>query len=129
MKKKALLFVLMGLAVVAGVILLVRKGFCDINKIDTGGIILFYGSGCPHCANVEKYLKANKVADRVQFTEREIFFNKCNAKLLEKLAVHCGLSTEEIGVPLLWDGSTSTDQKCLVGDENIINFFKGKIEG
>jgi hypothetical protein len=99
---------------------------CDTSKIDTSGIILFYGSGCPHCAEVEDYLKTNNVKDKVQFGEKEVFYNKCNTKLLEELAPKCGFSLETLGVPLLWNGASST---CFGGDQDIINFFKEKIGG
>jgi len=99
---------------------------CDLSKADTSGIILFYGTGCPHCANVDEYIKNNNVKEKIQFAEKEIFYNKCNAKLLEDLAPKCGFSLSDLGVPFLWNGASST---CLGGDQDIINFFKEKIGG
>jgi glutaredoxin len=94
------------------------------NTESLDGIILFYGQGCPHCANVDKYIAENNVKDKVTFAELEVFSNQDNAKLLEEKAAVCGLPIDSIGVPFLWDGS-----KCLVGDQDIINFFKEKIGG
>lgn len=86
-------------------------------------IIYFYGQGCPHCANVEKFFEENDIKSKIQFEEREIYSNKENANLLMLIArKKCNLSRDEIGVPFLWDGS-----KCLVGDQNIINFFQQKV--
>jgi len=121
---KKILFFLIGAIILAGGIFIISKKSCG--KTDTNGIILFYGTGCPHCANVDKYIEENKMKDKVQFTEEEVFFNKCNAKLLEQLAVRCGLPINEIGVPFLWDGVSSA---CVSGDQDIINYFKAKIEG
>jgi len=88
----------------------------------TGQIILFYGDGCPHCTTIEEYIKENNISDKVSFIKKEVYYNQNNAKELEDKAKICGLPTDLIGVPFLWDG-----KKCLVGDQDIINFFKQKI--
>jgi glutaredoxin len=87
-------------------------------------IIFYYGDGCPHCAIVEEYIKENKIQDKISFTQKEVYYNQGNAKELEEKAKICGLPTDSIGVPFLWDG-----EKCLIGDQDIINFFKQKING
>lgn len=85
-------------------------------------IILFYGEGCPHCTKVENYIEKNKVQDKISFTQKEVYYNKTNAEELHAKAAICGLSTDSIGVPFLWNG-----KNCLTGDKNIINFFEQKI--
>lgn len=35
----------------------------------------------------------------------------------------CGLNTNSIGVPFLWDGSN-----CLIGDCDIISFFEAELK-
>ncbi len=84
-------------------------------------IILFYGDGCPHCAIVEKYIEGNYIKDKISFAQKEVYYNQNNAKELETKAEICGLPTDSVGVPFLWDG-----EKCLIGDQDIINFFKQK---
>ena len=84
-------------------------------------IILFYGDNCPHCAIVDKYLKDNNIKNKVNFTEKEIYRNKANSSELTAKAEVCGLPTNSIGVPFLWDG-----ENCLIGDKDIIEFFKQK---
>jgi len=84
-------------------------------------IILFYGDGCPHCAIVEKYIQENKVQDKIFFDQKEVYHDKNNAQELQAKAKICGLPTDSIGVPFLWDG-----EKCLIGDQDIVNFFKQK---
>jgi glutaredoxin len=91
---------------------------------DLKGIILFYGIGCPHCAKVEEFVKENKIKEKIAFEEKEVYFNKDNAKKLVEIAKKCGFNEKEIGVPFLWDGE---NQRCIVGDEPIINFFKEKL--
>jgi len=84
-------------------------------------MILFYGDGCPHCAIVEEYIKENSIGDKISFAQKEVYYNQNNAKELEAKAKICGLPTDSIGVPFLWNG-----EKCLIGDQDIINFFKQK---
>jgi len=87
-------------------------------------IVFFYGDGCPHCAKVEEFFKENDVESKIQFDKKEIYDDKPNAQLLFLIAQRkCNLSGDKIGVPLLWDGS-----KCIIGDGDIINFFKQKIQ-
>jgi len=88
----------------------------------TEQIILFYGDGCPHCALVEKYVAENNVAAKVPFVKKEVYYNNKNAEEMAAKAKTCGLPTDSIGVPFLWDGS-----KCLVGDQDIIGFFKERM--
>ena len=98
----------------------------DLTKVETQAenqIIFFYGDGCPHCAIVEEYLKENKVAEKVAFSQKEVYYNRNNANELEEKAKICGMPTDSIGVPFLWNG-----EKCLVGDVDIVEFFKQKIQ-
>ena len=110
------------LAVIAGVVFVLLNNNipCDSD------IILFYGLGCPHCANVDKYMKDNAVKEKITICKKEVFYHKDNAKVFEEKAVACGLPTENLGVPFLWDGSGQFP-KCYSGDQDIINFFKEKI--
>ncbi len=91
-------------------------------QIDTSGIILFYSEGCPHCQNVDNFIAQNNVEQKVKFARLEVFNNKDNQKVLLQKAQACNLPLDQIGVPLLWDGNT-----CIVGDQDIIKFFQGKI--
>lgn len=92
------------------------------NLIDSSKMIFFYGQGCPHCVNVEKFLKENKsVEEKVKFEKLEVWKSKENTQLMIERARDCGLSEKNLGVPLFWDGS-----KCLVGDTDIVDFLKKK---
>ncbi len=87
----------------------------------SGDIILFYGDGCPHCKNVDDFLAQNQIDQKVKFSRLEVFNNEGNQKILLEKVNACRMKTEEVGVPLLWDG-----KNCLLGDEDIIKFFKSK---
>ncbi|MDD3284166.1 MAG: hypothetical protein PHZ07_01070 [Patescibacteria group bacterium] len=94
------------------------------NSKPISNIILFYGDGCPHCKIVDQYIEENKIKSKLTFAEKEIYSSKENANLLIEKANICKIPNNTIGVPFLWDGT-----KCYMGDEDIINFFKLKING
>jgi glutaredoxin len=130
MKKTILFLMLLGIfAVVVGGFYFL-KGHNNTTSSNTSSnstsstIILFYGIGCPHCAKVEQFIKENKIKEKIAFEEKEVYFNKENAKQLVEVAQKCGFNENEIGVPFLWDRE---NQKCIIGDEPIINFFKEKL--
>lgn len=107
------------LAVVA--IIFVAKsetGTKETNNAVKSDLIFFYGDGCPHCAVVESYFEDNQVESKIDFSKREVYNNQANATLLTTKAKICGLNTNSIGVPFLWDGAN-----CLIGDRDIIAFF------
>jgi len=89
---------------------------------ETQGIVLFYGDGCPHCALVDAFIKDNKVEEKVQFTRKEVYNNKRNAREMAAFAKKCSIPTDSIGIPFLWDGAT-----CLTGDKDIIAYFQKKL--
>ncbi|MEI6596740.1 MAG: hypothetical protein WCL13_00820 [bacterium] len=107
------------------------SGEGDKNQKPTGNtaeeqsqITLFYGDGCPHCKIVEDYIKQNQIAIKISFAQKEVYSNQANSMELEAKAKICGLPANSIGVPLLFDG-----EKCFIGDQDIINFFKQKTNG
>lgn len=83
--------------------------------------ILFYSKSCPHCQIVDKYIDENNVKSYLVFDELEVSTNQANTQLLIRKAKSCGLPTEGLGVPFFYDGT-----KCLVGDQEIINYFSSK---
>jgi glutaredoxin len=98
-------------------------GAVENNSItqENTNIILFYGDGCPHCVIVKEFVEDNNIEEKVQFVKKEVYYNQQNASELGAKAKMCGMPTDSIGVPFLWDGS-----KCYVGDQDIIEFFKNK---
>lgn len=81
--------------------------------------ILFTREDCSHCQNVKKYIADNKVDEKISFQVLDAQTSSANADLLLKKAVACGIKTDQIGVPLYWNNG-----KCLVGDQEIIDYFK-----
>lgn len=111
---------MVGIIVLFGAFFFYLKGQNN-QTTENGGIIYFYGIGCPHCAKVEEYLKENNVESKIQFEKKEVYQNQENLDLLIQKAKKCGIKENEVGVPFLWDGL-----KCIIGDVDIINFFRQK---
>lgn len=94
------------------------------------GIVLFYGQECPHCKNVEDFIAANNIDQKVKSTKLEVpFLGKtspelvANAELAGQLAQKCKLDVGSgVGIPFLYDGKGN----CLVGDADVIKFFKNE---
>jgi len=82
-------------------------------------IYFFYGTGCPHCAQVEKFFEDEKLYDAYQIDKREIYFNRNNAILFNDILDRLNIPNNERGVPTAVIGD-----KVLVGDKPIIDNFK-----
>jgi hypothetical protein len=92
---------------------------------DNSAIILFYSTECSHCQVVEKYIADNNIKDKVTFSQREVGTGRASADLMIQKQKDCKLDKNSIGaVPFLW-----TAEKCYLGQEEIINFFKDKNGG
>ena len=110
--------------IIIGVLVMYKINNKPIVEQDNGSAItLYYRTDCPHCQNVEKFLADNKVSEKISFNQKEVGSNSQNASELVAKAKICQLNTNEILVPFLWDGA-----KCFIGDSNIIDFFKKKME-
>ena len=72
---------------------------------------------------MEEYFEKNKVAEKIEFEQAEVYTVKANAEILKQKAEVCGVSLAELGVPMLWN-----DGKCLVGDRDIISYFEGRLK-
>ena len=116
--KKLLIFIILGIVIIAGAIVYSQKN----RPTETDDrVILFYRDGCPHCANVDEFVKANNVGQKYPFEHINVE-EATNASLFLKKIKACKIPSALAGVPLLWDRS-----RCFLGDPDIINFFKEKI--
>ncbi len=120
--KKQKNIIIISLIIIIGlfVSLAIIKHNHNYQKLNPSDMILFYGDTCPHCQAVAKYIKDNHVKNNLKFKELEVYHNQHNSALLTQYAERCGLDTSEgIGIPLFWTG-----QKCLVGENEVISFFR-----
>ena len=83
------------------------------NKVN---IYLFYGDGCPHCAEEEKfldeYLETEKNASLIKY---EVWHSEKNREFL--IEVQNKLNNHENGVPYL-----------IIGDKVIVGYLKGNTD-
>lgn len=124
MKNPTLWIIVAAIALIGGSLFwkINRAPKATVTPTASSSIILYYGDTCSHCKLVEDFINKNKIKEKVTFTEKEIFNNEANAKELGERAVSCKLDTTNgIPVPFLWDG-----QKCILGDVDVIAFFKQK---
>jgi len=84
------------------------------------GIVLFYGQGCPHCADVEKFISQNNIDAKVKITRMEVWYNRNNQATLAQVVQKCGITASSVGVPFLYDGNG----KCYIGEVDVPNFLK-----
>lgn len=89
--------------------------------------ILFYGNGCPHCAEVEQYITDNAVDKKLDIDMKEIYFNRNNLADLQIYLDKLGLDTHQIGVPFL---VINNEDECsyINGSQSIIDFFQAKLD-
>ena len=100
------------------------------------GIVLFYSPDCPHCQDVEAFISANNIDQKVKYTKLEVPFGTrtgaqltANAELAIQLAQKCKMDVSNgVGIPFLYDPSTGSGQagKCYLGEVDIPNFFKAQ---
>ena len=119
MNKQTIGFILIAVLLVAGTYFWKTKA--SSGTTNNSGIVLYFGDTCPHCKIVEEFLQTNKIAEKVSFAQKEVYNDAANAKDLAEKAAKCGMATDAIAVPFLWDG-----QKCYTGQTDVINFFKQK---
>ena len=87
----------------------------------TDEIIYYYGETCSHCIELSKWLEDNKIAEKVNFSKKEVFDKKNSANLSEweKKAAECGIKREGMGVPFIYARG-----KCYMGTPDAEAFFK-----
>jgi len=93
-------------------------------KKSTRSLIFYYGKTCPHCREVEKWMRENKIEEKVKIVKKEVYDNRTNAEELAKTARACGLDTTAIGVPFLY----TPQGRCLIGKPEIISYLSNKVD-
>ena len=78
-------------------------------------MVLYVSDSCPHCKNVEDYLKDNPPSDPNSIAIKEVSTNRQNAAELNKVANDCPNydASTGVGVPFAYLEDQNT---CLVGD-------------
>lgn len=82
----------------------------------------YYSQDCPHCQVVKQFILDNKVEEQIPLFRKETTQNQGYHDEAMAKEEACGIAKENMTVPLL----TFSD-KCYMGEEQIINFFKEKL--
>jgi len=98
-----------------------KKSESSSADLESGKIIYYYGTECPHCQEVLKYMDENDIYNKVDFIKKEVWHNKNNGKELNEAAQKCGLDPSDIGVPFVY-----ANGKCLMGGPDVEGFFAEK---
>ncbi len=85
-------------------------------------IVFYYGNTCPHCADVEEWMKKEKIEEKIKIEKKEVYQNQANAQELNLVAQSCGLDPNTIGVPFLY-----ADGKCYIGTPEVERILKNKV--
>ncbi len=94
---------------------------------DKFDLVFYWGDGCPHCENVEKWLKENNSDNQLKISYKEVYTNKTNQTELYDIAKqYCPeiIDNGNIGVPTGFD---PLSKKCIQGDTPIIDFLSDKL--
>ncbi len=90
-------------------------------------LTFYWGNGCPHCENVEKWLDENNTEQKIKVNYKEVYYNQTNQQELSQIVEeYCPelLGEDGIGVPLGFDPNS---KKCIQGDTPIIEFLSDKL--
>lgn len=122
MKRFPLIAGLVTLAIVVGGVILFSKGSGQTPQLTfpPSSYEYYWGNGCPHCENVDKFFSSWEGKDKVQIDKKEVWYNRENAKIMQERANSCQIPQSELAVPFL----VTPEGKCFLGDEPIIQFFK-----
>lgn len=121
MNKVVVILILVTLLILGGGAFLITKQ--DSKPIPTpepNTYQYFWGNGCPHCANVSAFTDTWSGKDKIKMNKLEVWNSTENARIMADRAKVCGISKSNLAVPLL----ITIDNKCLMGDTPIIDYFK-----
>jgi len=126
MKLKLVPIIIAFIIIGAGIFFLTKGAnqSADIKSVANGEVVYYYGEGCPHCAVVADYISQNKIDEKIKIEKKEVWNSETNATEMKATAKTCNISENDIGVPLMFDKSTS---KCYIGDTEVNNFLKTKL--
>lgn len=86
-------------------------------------IYFFYGTGCPHCAQIEPFLNEMEIKYQdIEIQKFEIYDNRPNLVLLNNYFNAYGVPETERGVPTIFIGNT-----VLTGDKPIFENLENEI--
>jgi cytochrome c biogenesis protein CcdA len=89
---------------------------CNVSAQDSKAV-LYYGNGCPHCSEVEEFIKDNNLDSFIE--QKEIYQNRINAEEFNEVCAEEGIALMSRGVPFLY-----AENECFIGDKQIISYLQ-----
>jgi glutaredoxin len=77
-------------------------------------IVFYYGITCPHCKEVEQWMKEKKIEEKIKVIKKEVYQNRANQQELSYVAQKCNINPSMIGVPFLY-----SDGQCFIGTPDV----------
>jgi hypothetical protein len=99
----------------------------DYSQYQDTDLVLFWSESCPHCQNVENWLKENNSDNKLKIISRQIDNNQSTyEELLNLVKENCPnlMENGNIGVPTAFD---PVNKQCIQGDTPIIDFLSSKL--
>ena len=122
MNKKILsIAIIVGVAIIGTVVWGMKSGSSSSSAANLVGTIYYYGAECPHCKNINEFLEKNNIAEKVNFSKKEVWHDRANASEMTQAGAKCGIAKKDLGVPFIFD-----DGKCLIGEPDVKKFFSEK---
>ncbi|NTW15556.1 MAG: hypothetical protein HGA38_04310 [Candidatus Moranbacteria bacterium] len=87
----------------------------------SSGIVLYYGTECPHCKDVDAFIERNAIAEKVSFARKEVWHDQKNASEMTDRAASCGIGRDQVGVPFLF-----ADGQCYIGTPDVEGYLREK---
>ena len=84
-------------------------------------VVLYWGTTCPHCKATKEFIEENKITEKVNLVEKEVYENAKNQAELGKIAGFCQLDPNSVGVPFMF-----AEGKCYIGSPDIEAYLAKK---
>ena len=122
MKKTIPLIIIASIVILVVSIVFLKKSAQAPVELNDQELTLYVSKTCPHCRNVEDFIEKNGIKEKISFSQKEISQSIANAREFSARGAVCQISPNQLGVPLFWNG-----EKCLMGDQEIIQYFSSQI--
>ena len=109
------LFIIISLVLILSLYFLYKNN--KIIKQDE--ILFFYGTTCPHCKNVEDFIKENNLEQKLEIKSFEVYNSKENLNKMLYYARICKINEKDLGVPMIYYNG-----KCYIGDNECTGLLK-----
>jgi hypothetical protein len=99
----------------------------DYSQYQNNDLVLFWSDSCPHCQNIENWLKENNSNNKLKIISRQIDNNQSTyEELINLVKENCPnlMENGNIGVPTAFD---PVNKQCIQGDTTIIDFLSSKL--